>query len=313
MCQWGDSGEVDDMGFRAALSGLTPRVDMEAPEAPSFRGRVRFARLDEVTVLDLTTSGPYTVTRSPEEAARRPGDTTKVILMVEGAATITQDGRAAELGPGDFAVEDTARPYRATFTGLTRQRVVMFPTRFLELPPSILARVTATRFSPEDGVGRALGPVLAELGATLVELDDPHARRFARATVDLLVTALSAQAYRMLPTRADSRVPEILDWIEEHLGDPDLTPATVAAAHHMSVRNLHAVFSHEQTTVAARIRTRRLERIRRDLADPLLVDQSISAIAARHGMTNAAHLSRLFKAATGCSPSEYRAQCTQAA
>jgi hypothetical protein len=49
-----------------------------------------------------------------------------------------------------------------------------------------------------------------------------------------------------------------------------------------------------------------LERCRRDLLDPSLGDVPVSAIAARWGLTNAAHFSRAFRAAYGASPVEYR-------
>jgi AraC-like DNA-binding protein len=58
--------------------------------------------------------------------------------------------------------------------------------------------------------------------------------------------------------------------------------------------------------VAGLIRQRRLERCRRDLLDPSLEDVPVSAIAARRGLTSAAHFSRVFRAAYGASPVEYR-------
>jgi AraC-like DNA-binding protein len=52
---------------------------------------------------------------------------------------------------------------------------------------------------------------------------------------------------------------------------------------------------------------RRLERCARDLLDPALAHEPIGEIAARWGITNPAHFSRLFRAQFGLSPSEYRA------
>jgi AraC-like DNA-binding protein len=80
----------------------------------------------------------------------------------------------------------------------------------------------------------------------------------------------------------------------------------IAAENHVSLRYLHKLFETQQMTVAGWIRQRRLERCRRDLRDPALSHLPVSAIAARSGLIDAAHFSRVFRAAYGISPSEYR-------
>ena len=57
----------------------------------------------------------------------------------------------------------------------------------------------------------------------------------------------------------------ILDYVELHLTDPDLSPEVIARAHHISVRYLHKLFKGEGTTVGRWIPRRRLEECRRDL------------------------------------------------
>jgi AraC-like DNA-binding protein len=79
-----------------------------------------------------------------------------------------------------------------------------------------------------------------------------------------------------------------------------------ATAHHISLRYLHKLFEGQPTTASGWIRQRRLERCRRDLLDPALGDRSVGAIAARWGLIDAAHFSRLFRAAYGLPPGEYR-------
>jgi AraC-like DNA-binding protein len=54
------------------------------------------------------------------------------------------------------------------------------------------------------------------------------------------------------------------------------------------------------------IRDRRLERCRRDFANPALEDWSVSAIAARWGLIDPAYFSRAFRAAYGLPPIGYR-------
>jgi AraC-like DNA-binding protein len=59
-------------------------------------------------------------------------------------------------------------------------------------------------------------------------------------------------------------------------------------------------------SVSRWIRTRRLERCRADLRNPALSDLTVTSIALRRGFTDPAHFSRLFRAAFGTTPSQYR-------
>jgi len=130
------------------------------------------------------------------------------------------------------------------------------------------------------------------------------------AALDLLAVALAGRLDRLgeVPPDTSQRalVLRVHAFIEVQLGDPGLSPATIAAAHHISVRYLYKLFEGEPTSVAGLIRERRLERCRRDLLDPSLRGVPVSTIAARWGLTNAAHFSRAFRAAYGASPVEYR-------
>ncbi|WBB82533.1 helix-turn-helix domain-containing protein [Micromonospora sp. WMMD882] len=84
----------------------------------------------------------------------------------------------------------------------------------------------------------------------------------------------------------------------------------MAAAHAVSPRYLHGLFEQQGLTVAGWIRRSRLERCRHDLADPRQRRRTVQAIAARWGFTSDAHFSRLFRAAYGVTPGEYRRQAT---
>ncbi|WP_260860629.1 helix-turn-helix domain-containing protein [Mycobacterium tilburgii] len=86
----------------------------------------------------------------------------------------------------------------------------------------------------------------------------------------------------------------------------------IAAANGMSVRYLQRLFEEDGDTVTGWIRARRIERCRRDLTDARYAHVSVSSVAARWGLTNAAHFSRLFKSVHGVPPTHYRARATAA-
>lgn len=87
-------------------------------------------------------------------------------------------------------------------------------------------------------------------------------------------------------TRHRALTERIRAFIQQNLHDPELTPPAIAAAHHISLSYLHRLFQEEVRgeTVAAWIRSRRLEGARRDLADPALRATPIHAIATRWGL-----------------------------
>jgi AraC-like DNA-binding protein len=82
----------------------------------------------------------------------------------------------------------------------------------------------------------------------------------------------------------------------------------VADAHHVSLRTLQRVFQVHDLTVASWIRARRLDRCRRDLADPQKRGVPIQAIAAQWALAPGAQFSRAFREAYGLGPQAFRDQ-----
>ncbi|AQZ63926.1 hypothetical protein BKM31_22880 [[Actinomadura] parvosata subsp. kistnae] len=98
----------------------------------------------------------------------------------------------------------------------------------------------------------------------------------------------------------------VMDHIHRRLGDPRLSPRSIAAAHRISVSHLHELFAGHDMTISAWIPHLRLERCRLDLAGPRLRPYPVRAIAARWDFSDAAHFSRVFRAAYGALPGRYR-------
>jgi AraC-like DNA-binding protein len=99
---------------------------------------------------------------------------------------------------------------------------------------------------------------------------------------------------------------EVHAFIDRRLGDARLSNTEIAAAHHISLRLLHKLFEDHGTSPGRWIRERRLECCRRDLLDPAHNDLPASVIAWSWGFASAAHFSRVFRAAYGHPPGEYR-------
>ncbi|WP_342452190.1 helix-turn-helix domain-containing protein [Leucobacter exalbidus] len=98
----------------------------------------------------------------------------------------------------------------------------------------------------------------------------------------------------------------IMNYAEQHLGDPDLGPGKIAAQHFISPRYLQMLFQRNGLTVTSWVRERRLERCRRDLEDPALAGETVATLAAKWGFFEATNFSRAFKRQFGLSPRAVR-------
>lgn len=298
--------------FREAVSTTFVPLEVTGASTNRFQARLHYAPLGGIQLTEIT-AGSHVVERTPDLIAR--GDTSyfKLSVQLEGSCLLVQDDREAVLRPGDIAVYDTGRPYSMAFDADFRVLVVMFPYQLLNLSPEAVRQVTAVRFPGRDGLGAVISPFLAQLVGQSDRMPGPASVRMANSALDLVATLISTEldlkpgaghAHRALLRR-------IHEYIDDNLGSPDLAPGQIAAAHYISTRHLHGLFHEDGATVSTWIRQRRLERCRRDLLDPLLAHRPVSAIAARWGFLDAAHFSRIFKAAFGENATEARRALTR--
>lgn len=299
---------LDLQAWRTAVNDSFVPLQIDEVDGIPFRGRLQRTVVEDVSVFEIMAT-PHVVQRTERLIAQVDGRYYKLSLQLAGSAVLEQDGRQVLLRPGDLAIYDTHRPYRLSFAKQNHALVIMFPHEAVDLPRDEVARVTAARFPSDQGLGRVINPFFIELGRNMDQLSGSHASRLVHSALDLLVTMLSHELQQaangpLSPARSLAR--EVREYILAHLGDPELTPGSIAGAHYISTRHLYTIFSAEGETVSAWIRARRLERIRRDLVDPVHADRPVSAVAAQWGLHDAAHFSRLFKAEYGQSPSAYR-------
>lgn len=291
--------------FRAAVNDSFVPLHVTSRHPDRFRGIIRAAGMDDVHITEVSATD-HTVQRTPDLIARGDGAYFKLSLMLAGRGLLVQEGREALLGPGDLAVYDTSRPYSLAFDDDFRTMVLMFPRDMLSLPAGMIRELSAVRISGVDSVTGIVAPYLTQLAAHLDQVTGVTGTRLLHSALDLVTTlftrelGLDGDPHRALLQRIRSH-------IDQHLGSAALSPHSIAAAHFISTRHLHALFQEQETTVSTWIRTRRLEQCRRDLLDPVLADRPIAAISARWGFADAAHFSRSFKQAYGVAPSEYRA------
>jgi AraC-like DNA-binding protein len=283
-------------------------LELRIPGIEHVPDRLVVGELDSVSVAELTAGLPGGAIRTQSHIRRSHADLCKIDVLVRGRGVVEQDGRQAHLVPGDFTFVDLARPCRWANES-ARLVAVSFPRELLPLPADDVATLTGVRIAGDHGLGALVSSLARRLPSHLN--DGP---RLGSALLDLLTAALGQRLDRDPPpgNRRRALLLQVKAFIDAHLGDPGLTPRSVAAAQYISVRYLHRLFESEETSVADWIRARRLERCRRDLADPAMTAEPVHAIAARWGLMSAAHFTRIFRDAYGRPPAEYRALAERA-
>lgn len=293
--------------FRTAVAESFVPLNVRSDRPDPFWGRIRTSGAADVHVSEVA-AAPHIVERTPELISRADRHYYKLSLQLAGTGLLIQDNREALLQPGDLAIYDTHRPYSLVFDEDFRSMVVMFPQHLIDLPVDMVGQLTAMTMSGKSGVGAMIAPFLAQFAANLEQLTGSTGTRLVHSALDL-VTTMFADELDLGRTGGNGHqalTHQIREYIDANLASPDLGPAQIAAAHYISTRHLHGLFREQGTTVSSWIRTRRLDRCRRDLLDPVYADRPVAAIAARWGFLDAAHFSRVFKAGYDQSPSDLR-------
>lgn len=288
------------------------RVSSEHRE--DFAAQLRTLALGDIRLASLLFS-PVRAQRTTALVRHSDPEEYELLLALNNDQYIAQGRNDTLLAVGDFALRSTSRPYDCCTpdlrrTGKSGVLTLQLPRTALPLTSDRVDHLLARNLSAAHGTGAVLADFLRSLLRQGPALTPMATQRLGATATELIAAFLAhhidAEAQLPPETRHRMLLARIDRFIEENLPHPHLSPAAIAAHHHISVRFLHGLFREQQRTVAATIRHRRLERCRADLADPRWRSLPIQAVAARWGYTDAAGFSRAFRAAYGMAPSEFR-------
>ncbi|MCG5214323.1 AraC-like ligand-binding domain-containing protein [Streptosporangium soli] len=293
----------DQAGFwQHVVSEAFGPLEMRAEDRADFPARITARTLGPVEVADVRAPA-HVVSRAARRVTTDGSEQYKLCLLLRGSGVVEQSGREVEVFPGDLVLYDLTRPIRFT---MEAHHLLALTMRQATLPvsPARVGMLTGTILASSRGPGRLAVSFLTALAADGSAAEGPSGPHLGEALVNLVTGAVQERLDG--EPAANGAHAELLarieEWIEGNLHRVDLTPAAVAEAHHISVRQLHRIFQEAGTTVAAHVRARRLDRCRRELAG----GEPVGLIAARWGFPDPASFSRAFRRAYGSTPSHHR-------
>lgn len=242
-------------------------------------------------------------------------ESVSLIFVLDGVMSLSQNGNFGTMRPGQAYLFNAARPAQFNFHTPFEEVIVGIPRAVLSKFLPNLDRYTALpiAMTPNFELLRSLIFTTANT-LTAHEADDPALQQLSDTFASLAGFAL-ASAFRPDDRRSPHRDALLLivqDFMRHHLDDPDINPAKIASANHMSERALFDLFKRNDLSVMDWLWEVRLSRARELLSDPKLSHLSAAEVAYCCGFKNTAHFSTRFKKAFSLSPTEYRIRSCQA-
>ncbi len=293
------------------LFGVTAELARE--RRGDFHGELSLRQIGRGALVELNASH-YTVERSPADIADAPGDSICVYQQL-GSGGWFGGMRASDfaIAHGSFATSHTDQPYRTAPLGAGG-----FHLRILKIPVSGLAtqdkriRELVPRRFDDPGLAPLLGACFADLAEAAAEENgttSPVQESLVQALGHLaliergIVRPGSRRGQAALRT---ARFAHARRLIAQHLLDPDLAPAMVADLLGVSVRHLHVLFESAAKSFSQTVTDERLKQSRRLLREA--PDRLIAEIATSCGFDSLATYYRVFNAAYGMAPGDFRAR-----
>jgi AraC-like DNA-binding protein len=288
----------------AALIGLSchAAIPLEATEVNVPLGRIQLARV---------TGSPHVVERTAEVIRHSPADAVAVYVTLRGDAWFRHADGARELRPGQILICDADRPFARGFARGLEELAIKVPRAAFTAGTGLRSPVVTAFARGGDPYARALARLVGRAARA-----DRTVAADEGTVLDLVATlAAGRDAGRTVALRAAARC-----FIEEHLADPALGAAWVAAATGISERHLSRVFAADGTTVPRHVLSRRLQLAYAMLAGPApgrpaagrtAPGRTVADVAARCGFTSAAYFSHAFRERFGLRAGDVRREAAR--
>jgi AraC-like DNA-binding protein len=220
-------------------------------------------------------------------------------------------GTALEIqqSPGDFYITSSEWPFQATMKDWVSVSGLIIPHEVLSpllAGGRLLRPVPVPAGSP---LGALLGAAFDAAVGQVPLLSPEVADAVLQNLCGLVALACGASEEGRWSGRESLRMARLeaaKRYVDQHLAEPDLTPATTAAALGISLRQLHLLFEPTGTSFAQYVARRRLQQCRAALTSATGAGRSVADIAFGWGFNSLATFYRAFQHEFGIAPAALR-------
>jgi acetamidase/formamidase/AraC-like DNA-binding protein len=298
--------EVDRLrAWGEALDRLGLRCDTPATGSRALHGTIKSRK--STNGFELIALAAFAQTL---ELKIDGSDSLVIVLHLDGSLTLVADGVRARVTGGDIVYASSREEARLTFASDFRAFVIRVPRSAINARLLTPFSLRAGRLPGEAGIGHVFSGFLRSIAESLDTLTLDELRPLELALAEFLIASLAGNdkegSFSGLTPSQAAIFSRVCRTIEGNLADPELGLTSIAKDEHVSPRYLQKLFEAVGQNFSTYLRSRRLERCRAELVNPLYEKVSIADVCFRWGFNDAGHFSRVFREQYGASPRTFR-------
>jgi AraC family transcriptional activator of tynA and feaB len=223
------------------------------------------------------------------------------VFQLRGKSRVEQAGNGSILQAGDIVLVDSALPFSFTYDNESEQISLILPRAIIERTLNVSGIELGVRIPSDSHIARVAN-LLISGAADYDSLDDEE----GAAIIDSLIMLIKPSVIRSVGQNSPSEriFLQAASYIQENIGDSELSARMVANTTGTSVRGLYRAFSARSLTVSGYIRTQRLEMC----ADYLKTSRgkvNLTEVGYRFGFASPSAFSTAFRQHFGVTPSSF--------
>lgn len=285
------------------FSTLAISVERLPDAGPSFAARFSARQKGPLLNCSFDSDG-FRAIRHSREIAHRQWHGYRIYRESSPGVRFRIGGTEIASTSGDLMIADADATFEAVPLTRYADESWLLPKTMIEPHLPTMRRRGVTCISGRTGTEALAASYLGALSRNWDSIPETRMQPVTDTLCRLIGIACGGVADEHPDAVRAGRLAQAHRYIDQHLADPDLSPACVAAALGIAVRTLHLLFEPTGSSFGRHVLRRRLDECRGALlADP---SRSVTDVAFAWGFGSLSHFYQAFHAAFGMAPGDIR-------